>query len=199
VIVVAPHPDDEVLGVGGTVALLAGAGAEVIAVAVTDGEASHPQRRAELRVTRPRESAAAAAVLGTTPSVTHRLGLPDGGVDAAYVADALASIVRPADLVIAPWILDGHPDHEAVGQGCSEAAEAAGATQLSYLVWAWHWAGPGELPWATAVRVELTPSLTDRKRRAVRCFASQLAGPEPILEDSTVDRLTRPFEVLLRR
>ena len=40
VVVVAPHPDDEVLGVGGTLA--AWAPVEVLVVAVTDGEGSHP-------------------------------------------------------------------------------------------------------------------------------------------------------------
>ena len=42
VAVVAAHPDDEVLGVGGTMAMLAAAGARLRLIAVTDGEASHP-------------------------------------------------------------------------------------------------------------------------------------------------------------
>ena len=42
VVIVAAHPDDEVLGAGGTMALLAAAGARLRLVAVTDGEASHP-------------------------------------------------------------------------------------------------------------------------------------------------------------
>ena len=42
VVIVAAHPDDEVLGAGGTMAMLAAAGARLRLVAVTDGEASHP-------------------------------------------------------------------------------------------------------------------------------------------------------------
>ena len=42
VAVVAAHPDDEVLGVGGLLAMTAAAGAPIRLVAVTDGEASHP-------------------------------------------------------------------------------------------------------------------------------------------------------------
>lgn len=41
-VVVAPHPDDEVLGVGGLMATAVGAGVELDIVAVTDGDASHP-------------------------------------------------------------------------------------------------------------------------------------------------------------
>jgi GlcNAc-PI de-N-acetylase len=41
-VIVAAHPDDEILGAGGTMALLAAAGTRLRLVAVTDGEASHP-------------------------------------------------------------------------------------------------------------------------------------------------------------
>ena len=44
VVVVAPHPDDEVLGAGGALASLAVRGARLLLVAVTDGEASDPER-----------------------------------------------------------------------------------------------------------------------------------------------------------
>lgn len=40
-VVVAPHPDDEVLACGALVAVHAARGGEVVFVAVTDGEASH--------------------------------------------------------------------------------------------------------------------------------------------------------------
>ena len=47
-VVVAAHPDDEILGAGGTIALLARAGARLRLVAVTDGEASHPGTEIQL-------------------------------------------------------------------------------------------------------------------------------------------------------
>ena len=57
VVVIAPHPDDEVLGAGATTATLALQGARVVVIAVTDGEASNPSRVEELREIRPGESA----------------------------------------------------------------------------------------------------------------------------------------------
>ncbi|WP_424188127.1 PIG-L deacetylase family protein [Actinokineospora sp. G85] len=66
-VVVAPHPDDEVLGVGGLMAL----SGQVRLIAVTDGEASHPgssaRTPAEMAATRRRETADALAVLGVSP------------------------------------------------------------------------------------------------------------------------------------
>jgi LmbE family N-acetylglucosaminyl deacetylase len=197
VVVVAPHPDDEVLGAGGTIAALAANGAQVVLIAVTNGEASDLTRTEELRKTRPRESSEAAVILGTTPIVSYALGLPDGGVIAHDVETALSPLLEPGDLVFAPWSHDGHPDHNEAGSGAQRACERAEVRLLAYLVWAWHWAQPSELPWENALRVDLEDEFARRKRGAVQCFASQLAGPEPILSSRTLCRFTRDFEVFL--
>ncbi len=195
--VVAPHPDDETLGAGGTTAALAARGARVVLVAVTDGEASTPERAEELRRVRPLESARAAATLGSTPEVSYRLRVPDGNVRADDVEAALLDVLEPGDLVLAPWAHDGHPDHDEVGLAAERVCPRTGASHLAYLVWAWHWAQPSEIPWATAGRVDLDDAIVQRKREAVRCFTSQLTGSEPILSSGTVQRLTRDFEVFL--
>ena len=197
VVVIAPHPDDEVLGAGGTTAALALRGARVVVIAVTDGEASAPERVEELRMVRPRESARAAATLRTTPFLSYALGLPDGRVRAHDVEAVLVSLLQPGDLVLAPWAYDGHPDHDEVGRAAQWACAEADTRLLAYLVWAWHWAQPAELPWEKACRVELDDAVARRKRKAVQCFSSQLTGPEPILSSLTVRRLTRDFEVFL--
>jgi LmbE family N-acetylglucosaminyl deacetylase len=199
VVVVAPHPDDEILGVGGTMALLAAAGAHTVLVAVTDGEASHPGRQEELRRLRPQESVAAAACLGARPERTHRLGHPDGAIDGHRLGAELTELIRPGDLLLAPWCRDGHPDHDVVGSAAGTAAARRHARVLSYLVWAWHWAAPGrDMPWSQARRVELGREVARRKRRAAGCFLSQVAEPDPVLPLYVMRRLTRPFEVLLQ-
>ena len=83
VAVVAAHPDDEVLGVGGTMAILAAAGARLRLIAVTDGEASHPDSDpAVIAQTRTAESAAALGLLGAQEAEVVRLRLPDTAVAA---------------------------------------------------------------------------------------------------------------------
>jgi LmbE family N-acetylglucosaminyl deacetylase len=197
--VIAPHPDDEILGCGGLIALAHEAGAEVRVVAVTDGEASHPNRSEELRQCRPRESTRAMSRLLGSPVAYDRLGHPDGGVDADRLAIELADRIRPGDLVLAPWHHDGHPDHDRVGHAALRAGRITGADLAAYLVWSWHWADPDrDLPWAQAVRVDLGSVLAERKRASVRCFESQVSGVPAILPPHILARLTRAYEVFLR-
>ncbi len=207
VVVLAPHPDDEVLGVGGLLALLQQVGSRIELLAVTDGEASNPGGSIgpdDLAVLRRAETAQALSALGLDATVTH-LHLPDGG-DAALeqpVFDALT--LHPGDLLLAPWEHDGHPDHEAVGRAARRAAERDGARLLAYPVWAWHWdtPGAGQLPLHRAARVELPPEIRVAKARAVDAFITQirplgpLAQDAPVLPAHVLARFARPFEVVL--
>ena len=197
VVVVAPHPDDEILGAGGTASHLGRMGATVDLVAVTDGEHSHPGLERYLRVARPLETLSAAAHLGITFSSISRLRHADGSVDEAELMEQLAARIRPEDLVLAPWSKDGHPDHDAVGRAAESVCARSGANLLAYLVWAWHWADPDDLPWDRAIRVDLE-NLADAKHRAAAAFHTQLAIEPVILPVHVQRRLLRPFEVLLR-
>ena len=207
VLVVAPHPDDEVLGVGGLLALLQAAGARVEIVAVTDGEASNPGGTiapSSLAALRQDETAAALEHLGVRPPGRH-LHLPDGGAGSLElpVVDALADALGPDTWLLGPWARDGHPDHEAVGRACETAAARAGARLLAFPVWAWHWAGPGDLPWERGLRVDLPPDVVVAKARAVAEFVTQVSPQGPLPEDAPVlpphvlARFARRCEVVL--
>lgn len=197
VFVVAPHPDDEILGAGGTIALLSRARAIVELVAVTDGEHSHPGMEDQLRAVRPQESLAAAARLGIDFHRIHRLQHRDGRIDETGLGERLESLIGRGDLVLAPWPWDGHPDHDAVGRAAEKAAAVTGASLLAYLVWAWHWAAPTDVPWARARRVDLA-HLAPRKRDAVACFRSQTSLEPVVLPAHVRRRLLRSYEVVLR-
>ena len=207
-VVVAPHPDDEVLSVGGLLAQLAECGRRVEVIAVTDGTASHrgstewPVER--LARTRPRESLKALQCLGLAVEPI-RLGLPDGGLKAlrAMLAARLVSLLRPGDVVFTTWRQDGHPDHEATGEACALAAASTGARLAEVPVWGWHWSRPGDMrmPWSHAFRLPLNEDAVRRKRAAVNAFTSQLrrdasTGSGPVLRATTVQRAARPFEVI---
>ena len=194
VLVCAAHPDDDVLGVGGLMTGLAAAGTRLHLLAATDGEASHPGSAVvtpdELAALRVQETGAALAALGVVPTGTVRLGLPDSGL--AGVEEGLTAAVtdaaRGADLILAPWAHDAHPDHEALGRAARAAAGTHGVPLLAFPVWAWQWAVPGDprLPWERAVRVPLTADQRTAKRAAVDCFATQVRPLGPAPEDAAV-------------
>ena len=208
-VVIAPHPDDEVLALGGTMQRLADAGWSLRIVAVTDGEGSHPRSRtvsaramAERRMI---ERDTALHRLGISGSSVVRLGLHDGSVGAHVALDeVIEPLVSGAALCFAPWERDGHPDHDAAGLATKVACERAGVRLAAYPVWAWHWAKPGtnDLPWSRMRRIDLDPGTRLAKRAAIAAYRSQIApiGPdradETILPPSVLERFHRSFEVV---
>ncbi|WP_250030839.1 PIG-L deacetylase family protein [Paractinoplanes maris] len=205
-LIVAPHPDDEILGVAGLMATLDAA--EL--VAVTDGEASHPgstvHTQGELATIRRAETAEALRRLGLGDAPVHRLAQPDGKIDEDAVAEALTGRLTPGRWCLATWREDGHPDHEAVGRAAARACAATGAILLEYPIWTWHWAEPADprVPWHRAYRIDLSPAAQAAKAAAIAAFPSQIAalGPEPadaaILPPHVLARFSRPFEVVFR-
>ncbi|MEV5752242.1 PIG-L family deacetylase [Actinoallomurus sp. NPDC052308] len=192
VVVLAAHPDDEVLGAGGLMALLADAGVRLRLVAVTDGEASHPGEDVAPR--RVAETADALKHLGDCEVV--RLGMPDTGVRDTELARLLPGLLDGFDVCLAPWEKDVHSDHEATGR----AALTCGVQVLRFPIWTWHWARPADprLPWDRAVQMPLPAEIAERKRAAIECFTSQLEGPDPILPPGIVAHFTRCREVFFR-
>jgi LmbE family N-acetylglucosaminyl deacetylase len=208
-VVVSPHPDDEVLGVGGLIQVALSQQIPVEVVAVTDGEASHPRSNVattlDLARVRTGESREALRRLGCDEPLVTRLHLPDGDVSAHrdQLNRALAGILSPDDLCVAPWGRDGHPDHNVCGESAFAASRAVGARILEYLVWAWHWADPDgfDIPWQQCRRLDLTRRERARKRWATAAFESQTRSLGPDLEDAAVlpaplmRRFWRSYEV----
>jgi LmbE family N-acetylglucosaminyl deacetylase len=203
-VVVAPHPDDEILGVGGVIALLEDA--EI--VGVTDGEASHPDstvyRRDQMASMRRQEARLALRQLGRPDVPVHRLGQADGAIDEEDVAEALESFLADGRWCFVTWRHDGDPDHEIVGRAAGRACAVTGARLIEYPIWTWHWARPGDerVPWNRARSVELPLPVQRAKAEAIHAFRSQIEpiGPDPedapILPAHVVQRFQRPIEVV---
>lgn len=207
-IVVAPHPDDEVLGVGALASELAARGVPVTILSVTDGEASHPDSPTltptELAGIRRAESVRAAERLGLPTAIP--LGLPDGRV-ADHEADletTIAERLHRGAWCAAPYRHDGHPDHETSGRAAADAARRSGAVLIEYPVWMWHWSTPCDpsVPWQRARTFHPTRHRQQRKRDAVSEFTSQIADLSPapadraILPQHVLDRLLRDHETV---
>jgi len=213
-VIVAPHPDDEVLACGGLLQLLQAQGTRTVLLAVTDGGASHPGSTLlppdALARLRPQETLAALRALGlgadagVVPPHVLRARIGDGqvGANIEQLQTLLHQLLRPADTVFVTWRQDGHPDHEACGLAAAMAARASGAKLVEMPVWSWHWAAPGDkrIPWRRAHRLDLSADVMQRKREAVACFATQLendpsTGQPAILPPHVLARLLHPYEI----
>ena len=207
-VIVAPHPDDEVMGCGGLLAQLAALDRDILLIAVSDGEKSHPAESAWsaglLAQTRPGETAAALARLGIHRIAIVRAHLPDGAIaqNRTQLADLLKTHLRPSDVLLASWRMDGHPDHEAVGETAAAAACASGCKLIEVPIWAWHWAAPGDgnIAWQNACKLVLDDATTQKKKAALQCYRSQIeadlsTGRPAILPDEDLAHFYRPYEV----
>src|SRR6186713_1491225 len=117
-LVVAPHPDDAEIGVGGTLLESKAQGLRVGVLDLTSGE---PTPHGSLE-TRARETAAATSILGL--DWRENLGLPNRSLEPTLEARAqLAGVIRQQRprWLFAPYWIDAHPDHVAA----SELVDAA--------------------------------------------------------------------------
>ena len=206
--IISPHPDDETLGLGATMAMLRAAGVDVQVVSVTDGGAAYPglsaAARAELESVRRAEVRRSVRLLGGGEPI--RLGMPDGELSRheGRLSERIAALL--ADFPVGRWCAatwrgDGHPDHEAVGRAAGAAATETGAVLVEYPVWMWHWARPDDpaVPWSRARRVSLSDEALRVKKIAAQSFTSQTQPARdgyPVVPPAVLRRLLAVGEVL---
>ncbi|MGE3361161.1 MAG: PIG-L deacetylase family protein [Acidimicrobiia bacterium] len=204
-LVVAPHPDDETIGCGATIARKRAAGTAVDVAIVCDGRHSHtstvltPQQLADLRRA---ESIEACALLGVDEANVHVLGFEELTLWRALddVADALAALIAEVDpeeiLVISDQ--DWHSDHQATHVATLRAVQRSGFAGRVAAFPVWFWA---DGPWRTVPVAALgrtwrelvvgpfaarrlptaelvrTDEYGERKRRAFTCYRTQTTNP----------------------
>jgi bacillithiol biosynthesis deacetylase BshB1 len=172
------HADDMELNCGGTLIKLAGMGYQTGVVALTRGEMA-TRGSAESRA---REFAKAAEVMGLA---AHKmLDIPDGRVEATWenklkiIAEIRAH--RPR-IVVAPYWVDRHPDHENASQLVRASVYLAGLKRIETGQEAFR---PVKLVFCQG-RFEFSPSfvvdITDaqtKKMSAIRAYVSQFHRPD---------------------
>jgi LmbE family N-acetylglucosaminyl deacetylase len=205
-VVVAPHPDDEVLACGGLLAQHVAARGRCLIVALTDGEAFDgtlaPSDRGRVVLCRQREREAGLRRLGVTDPHIQLLGLPDGALcrRESVIERALHALLRDGDVLVTTWEHDGHPDHEAAGRSTRRVAAQTGLAVLSAPVWMWHWARPDDprVPWSRLVSLSLTDEQRQRKQAALAAHQSQLmlrtGDAPPVLGNAALQRVARVQE-----
>lgn len=207
-LVLAPHPDDESIGCGGTVRKYVESGAHVCVAVLTDGRDGDPsvrslprndpqrqRREQDLVQKRKAEALAALNVLGVEEF--RFFDGPDGalGKHTELIAGRLAALLsdwRP-DVVLLPFLTDRHADHFATNRclldavGRLDAGWTASLNCMGYETWS---------PIYANLYVDVSTAM-EHKRKAVRCHESQLrhvdflAGIEGLNRFRAVSGLTR--------
>ena len=209
VVVIAPHPDDEILGCAGLLQQLADLQREIILVAVSNGTQSHPDSQMytpeQLNTIRPAETQQALETLGISHRVKRiALNFMDGEISRQkhQLQQALTTLLSPDDILVSTFDQDGHPDHEATGQVVQQLANDTHLICYQVLIWAWHWASPNDqrIPWHKTLKLPLSAQQLHNKHKAIGCFKSQLevdhsTAQPPVLSKQTVQRMLMPYEV----
>ena len=180
VLVIAPHPDDEVLGCGGTMARLADEGAELIVAIVTTGQP--PAFQAESVSQVENELRQAHEIIGIRDC--RFLHFPAAALDTVPAAtlnarfEELVSDVRP-DTLLLPFVGDIHGDHQLSFLAAMVAArprqmDAPSLVMCYETLSETNWYAPPTTPtFVPNAYVEISAVL-DRKLEAFGAIASQL-------------------------
>jgi LmbE family N-acetylglucosaminyl deacetylase/glycosyltransferase involved in cell wall biosynthesis len=139
VIVIAPHPDDETFGCGGTVAQLRAEGAEVRVVVVTDGSKGDPEGYTEdVIAVRKKELHASLEILGVSEVsfLAQEDGNCWGGERLLGLLKGEIEAFRP-EWILAPSPLDYHRDHLAVALSVIECWHSLGEQERLFLYEVW--------------------------------------------------------------
>jgi bacillithiol biosynthesis deacetylase BshB1 len=189
-LVIAPHPDDAELGMGGTIVRLLGQDWSIGILDLTSGEPT-PLGSPEIRA---RETAEASKALGLT--WRRNLGLPNRSLEPTLLnRRALAAVFREARprLLFAPYWEDAHPDHTAATKLVEDARFWSKLSKSDIPGEPFH---PARVLYYFSVHLKIVerPSFLidisdqlDAKVRAMRAYRSQLIDNQPEGKPGVID------------
>lgn len=205
--VLAPHPDDEVFGCGGLIQRALAAGKKVDVVVVTDGDACYsdlsPRERTTMAAQRRAESRIGAGILGLELEQISFWRRGDGLLSSQIpeLVQAILPLAQADVCFAAPWRHDTHPDHDALGIAAWQVQQRTGAALCEYFIWSrahsQHWPA---VYVARPHRLVLSRQEQEIKKQAAEHFSSQLQGVgvrPPIVEAYALEAFTSQEEWFL--
>jgi LmbE family N-acetylglucosaminyl deacetylase len=181
VLVVVAHPDDEVLGCGGTIARHSDQGDSVHVIFVADGVGSRQIRQVGELALRRRAGDAALAILGAVNG--HYLDFPDNRLDSLPLLD-IVQVLEPLIASIDPEIIythhigdlnvDHRQVHQAVMTACRPVPDSGVKEIFAFeVVSSTEWSSPDLQPFLPQMRVDISAQL-ERKFRALAAYRDEM-------------------------
>ncbi len=170
VLVLSPHPDDDIVGCGGSLHILHQRGAEITVAYMTDGRKGNPEYSEDDLVFRRKEEAKKAAdIIGVDRLIF--LSNRDSELSShAKSVEELFKVIREVrpEAVFLPFMLDNHPDHVATNELFVRASKdyTASMTCYAYEIWT-------PLPVPNCI-IDITDQ-AEVKRKAIGQHCSQIA------------------------
>jgi LmbE family N-acetylglucosaminyl deacetylase len=191
VLMIAPHPDDNLFGPGGTALKYVAAGIPVHWITLTDGRACTPRAadRRALAEVRAREERRCAELMGIEEPVL--LDIPEdeltSEIGSRAAVDGIVTELRRLrpDAIYVPYFLEVHPLHRYTTHLCARALLEERNPGTIY-----SWAHGSLVP--PSVVVDITAEFP-RKEQLAECYTSQLAGRDWPTELRLLGRLQASF------
>jgi len=190
--IIAAHPDDAELAMGGTIVKMIESGWDVVIVDLTDGEPT-PFGSKELRQ---KETEQANQILGVKKRIC--LEMPNRYLQASLEnRRKLAEVIRlnQPDLIFGPTIPDYHPDHVEAAK-LVEGARFEAKFHKTNMKGTPHWI-PRQYGYYSTHRLDCRkPSFVidvtdqwDNKVRAIQAYQSQIKNVSPVNPVSLLERI----------
>ena len=181
VLVIAAHPDDELLGCGATIALHTAAGDEVRSIILCEGETMRQQDNGE-KINATKE---AAKVLGSQEPIC--VGLPDQHLDTVAIVDVISPIEKivreyQPNIIYVHYGNDLNKDHQIVFEAAMVALRPKNVfieTIYSfYIVGSSEWNYPRSFEPDTWIGFD--EKVMQKKLKAFECYETELCEyPNP--------------------
>jgi len=181
ILIIAPHPDDEVIGCGGIIARKAKIGQTPHIIFMTGGEESHhwccSVENSDITRVRRGLTRLALKQLGVNKEFIHELNFPDGSIspDNSEIHKLIKLIekIKPSTIFIPHWG-EGWPDHVNTARIVKDILPSD--TEIwEYCVWMWYYNVWRGLDWKNAATLSMTPEEHSLKLKAMDAYTTPLA------------------------
>ena len=180
-VIIAPHPDDEVIGCTGLIQALVERGTPPHVIILTGGEGSHRgccnTSAEEIMVARHQLTLKAAVTLGLPESYIHCLSYPDGGVALGHPEterlQALLSELVPQSVFV-PHRGEGWSDHLQAAEVTKHLLKGLDVSIYEYCVWMWYY-NVWHLDYRNAHVLRMSRTQHQRKLQAIDEYVTPLA------------------------